>query len=326
MATIHDIAKLANCSARTVSRVLNNSGPVAIGTREKIETLIQENNFQPNMGAQALRNGKKRCIGLIQNSSDSEVNRRRTDTLTQLFSGQDYSLLIHRSRNPEHEEELIRLMKTHCDALIIFTSSNQEESPEMNQLQKESYPFIVIDPPTKVPYPSITIERSNAYRDAVLTLAEKGRKNIALIVETFRQEDRIRGYKKGLEVAQLSFDPKLIIHSEKSYEGGVLSGRSIINQVKSNSIDAILCHNDRIALGIMRSLINHEVKVPEQVSIIGFDNDAYGAYISPSLSSIDQGKDEVGTYIYEQLYQHLDKRLSIQSRTYNTTLIIRESI
>lgn len=326
MKTIHDIAALAGCSARTVSRVFNQSGPVAEKTRQKILSLAEEHHFKPNSQARNLRMGQKKCIGIVQSSADSEVHRHRIDTMTGLFSSSDYALLINRARNEQHEIELVQRMTPQCDALIVFTSLNQSAHPVLDQLQKNAYPFFIVDPAQGMPYPSIYIDRIQGYRQGTLALAEQGRKRIALVTQDFRRNERVQGYKDGLQLADIPFKENLVLHCEKSFEGGKLMGSKIAPQIRAGDIDGILCHNDRIALGLIGQLQKAQLQIPKDVSIIGFDNDAFGSYTTPSLSTVEQGRQEVGVTIYEQVHARLEQGLSLQNCRFSTRLIVRESI
>ncbi len=322
MATIHDIANLAGCSARTVSRVFNDSGPVKNSTRERVLQIAKDMKFQPNIRARGLRTGRNNTIGVIQSSADSEVNRARIDTMTRLFSLADYSLLINRARSFDHELELLDKMKPHCDAIVIFSAMEISAHNHYDTLMEQSYPFMLVDPVVDTNYPSVMINRENGFHDAVLELASRGRKKIALVLQGFRQEPRLRGYRSGLKLAGLQRE--LVFNSQPSFEGGKAVGVEIINNL--SDLDALVCHNDRIALGILHTLSKANIKVPKQVAIMGFDNDRYSAYTNPSLSTIEQGTETIGVYLYEQIHGFLNKGISLQTYNFSTSLVIRDSI
>lgn len=321
MATIHDIARLAECSARTVSRVFNNSGPVRSSTRERVLAVAAEMNYRPNQRARGLRTGRSNTIGVIQNSVDSEVNRARLETMTQLFSTADYSLLINRARSFEHELELLERMQGSCDAMVIFSDIAQSNHPRYDELLRQNYPFMLVDPVVESGYPAVMIDRAAGYCAAVVDLAKRGRSKIALVLQDFRHEPRLDGYRDGLAASGLT--DEIIFETEPSFEGGKKLGAELVAQLAS--FDALLCHNDRIALGIMQSLQVAGVAVPQQVAVMGFDNDRYSAYTTPALSSVEQGTSSVGRYLYEQIHANLEEGGELQTETFSTSLICRDS-
>jgi DNA-binding LacI/PurR family transcriptional regulator len=188
------------------------------------------------------------------------------------------------------------------------------------------YPFFMIDPAQNMPYPKVEVGRRQAFREGTMALADKGRRRIALVTQNFRRQERLVGYREGLELSGLQEDSELIFHCERGFEGGRVVGAQLSARVRAGEIDGLLCHNDRIALGIMQQLHRHGIVIPRDVSIVGFDNDAYGAFTTPSLSTMEQGRQDVGVYIYEQIHGNLEKGLSLQNRHFNAHLIIRESI
>jgi len=156
-------------------------------------------------------------------------------------------------------------------------------------------------------------------------LAAAGRRRIALVIEEFRSADRLAGYREGLAEAGLSFDESLVLRVGKGFLGGRDSASGLLSLKESRGIDSALCHNDKVATGLLSFLRERGVAVPEDIALVGFDDDDYSAYLSPPLTTIAQGGGEVGVYIFEQLFNRLELGSPIASRIYSTSLVLRRS-
>jgi LacI family transcriptional regulator len=325
VSTIKDIAREAACSIRTVSRVLNNASNVNEETRAKVLAITRLRNYSPDPQAQSLKTKRKRTIGVIVNSIASDANGRRIETITRLFNTAGYALLINYADDIAVEEEIMRRFAARTDALIVFTNLQSPRSPVLDDFTARGFPFILVDPPVLGPYPRVAIDRAAGYREAVRHLAAAGRRRIALAIEEFRSADRLSGYREGLAAAGLGFDEGLVLRVGKGFLGGRDAASALIYLKESRGIDAALCHNDRVAAGLLAVLRERGISVPGDIALVGFDDDEYSAYLSPPLTTIAQGGGEVGVYIYEQLFNRLELDSPIASRTYGTSLVLRRS-
>jgi len=323
--TIKDVAKLAGCSIRTVSRVLNNSGIVKDNTREKILRITQDLGFIPDPQAKSLKTKRKYTIGLIHNGITSDVNRQRVETITRLFNIIGYAILINYADNIKLEEEIINKLKVRADALIIFTTMEDASSKILDSMTDEDYPFILVDPVKKVDYPAIYINRITGYKEAVLHLAGKGRKKIALFINSYRSNERIEGYKRGLSESNLEFKKEFVIHSKDNFITNFDDINELYNLIAGNKIDSVICHNDKVAASLMHHLNQKNIKTPDNISVVGFDNDAYAQFALSPLTTIAHPGSELGVYIYEQLHNKLEYNCPIETKTFDTNLIVRMS-
>jgi LacI family transcriptional regulator len=323
--TIKDIAREAACSIRTVSRVLNNASNVNEETRSRVLAVTRLRNYMPDPYAQSLKTKRKRTIGVIVNSVTSDVNRQRIETIARLFNTAGYAILINYADNLAVEEEIVRRFAVRTDALIIFTNLQSPRSSVLDDFAERDFPFILVDPPVRGPYPAVAIDRVSGYREAVRHLASRGRARIALVIEEFRSLDRLRGYRDGLSESGIGYDPALVLRTGKGFPGGWEAAEAVLGLRRTHSIDAVLCHNDKIATGILSFLMNRGARIPEEIALVGFDNDDYSAYLCPPLTTIAQGGSEVGVHIFEQLFNRLELGSAIASRTFDTTLVPRRS-
>jgi LacI family transcriptional regulator len=305
--------------------VLNQAKNVNAETRERVLDVARRRNYAPDPHAQSLKTKRKRTIGVIFNSVASDVNRQRIETLSRLFNTAGYAILISYADDIAVEEELVRRFAVRCDALVIFTNLQAPSSSVLDDFAARGYPFILVDPPARGAYPYIAIDRASGYRDAVRHLVRRGRRSIALVLEEFRSAERLAGYRAGLEDCALAFDPSLVLHCGLGFRGGREIADALLGVSRARAVDAALCQNDKVATGLLSSLQERGRRVPEDLALVGFDNDEYSAYLDPPLSSIAQPGGEVGAYIYEQLFNHLELKSEIRSRTYGASLVVRRS-
>jgi len=325
MNTLKDIAVKAGCSIRTVSRAVNRNGKVSEETRKKILDIANELNYLPDPGARSLKTGKKYTIGLIQNTIDSDVNRIRLETVNSLFNTAGYAMLVNRAANISIEKEIIPELRVRADALIINTNLTQRNLPVFDELKRADYPFILLDPESPTDYPSVYINRLTGYRDAVVHLYEKNKRNMCLILEDNKRTQRIQGFKAGLKHINKRFSEDMIIDTAHGFEGGYNIGYKIKSFIKESGLNGIICQSDEIAAGLLHYLRENSIEIPEEAAIVGFDNDNFSAYTFPPLTTIAQGGNSVGVYIYQQLFNRLEYNIQMQNKNFNTELIIRKS-
>jgi LacI family transcriptional regulator len=304
---------------------MNDAENVRTETRELVQSVAERMGFRPDPNARALKSGRKRLVGIVANAVSSDATLRRIEVISKLFNSAGYAVLIQYADTSEVEESAIRDVAHRCDGLVVFTNLRSSRSPSLDALAADEYPFILVDPPLAVAYPSVRMDRRSGYREAVKYLARRGRSHFLLLIEEFRSSERIVGFKEGLEQASCVFDERMIARTEKGFAGGRAAAAEVARRFASESLDAILCHNDKIALGLMGSLAELGIRVPEDIAVVGFDDDAYAAFVTPALTTIAQGGGDVGAYIFEQLKNRIEYGSPVESRTFGTGIIMRAS-
>jgi len=325
MPTSHEVAAACGVSARTVSRVINDHAHVREDTRKKVLEAATLMRYQPDPNARALQSGRKHIIGIVANAVSSDATLARIEVVSKLFNAAGYAVLVQFADSDAMEAAAVSAVSPRCDALVIFSNLQNPSAPVFDRLAELQYPFILVDPPHATVYPAVHLDRRTGYRDAVRYLAHKGKKQFVLVIEEFRSSERIAGFQEGLAAAGLSFSPSRILKTEKGFSGGLLAAERIEALLVSGQTDAVLCHNDKIALGLLRGLALRQRRVPEDLAVIGFDDDAYGAFVSPPLTTIAPGGGDMGAFIFEQIRNRIEYASPVRSRTFGTGLIIRGS-
>lgn len=325
MPTIHDVAREAGVSARTVSRVMNDAANVREETRVLVRETAERMGFRPDPSARALKSGRTRMVGIVANAVSSDATLRRIEVVSKLFNSAGYAVLVQYADTTEIEEAAIDEVAPRCEGLVVFTNLSSVHSAALDALTGRAYPFILVDPPLAVPYPSVRVDRRSGYREAVKYLAHKGRSRFLLLIEEFRSSERIAGFREGLEQASFAFSDAMIARTGKGFAGGRSATEEVTRRFAAGELDAVLCHNDKLAVGLMGTLMERGVRVPQDIAVVGFDDDAYAAFVSPPLTTIAQGGGDVGAFIFEQLKNRIEYGKPVESRTFGTGIIMRAS-
>jgi len=308
---------------------MNDAANVKSETRRLVRDLAERMDYRPDPAARALKSGRTRVVGIVANAVSSDATQRRIEVVSKLFNAAGYAILVQYADTSAVEESAVLEIAPRCDGLIVFTNLHTERSAAFDSLESASYPFILVDPPISVSYPSLFLDRRSGFREAVKYLAHKGRRRVCLLVEEFRSADRIAGFTEGSMEAGLARSQEDIDRSiewtVKGFSGGRSAGATIIERFRSGLVDAVLCHNDKIALGLISAFRDAGVGVPEDIAVVGFDDDAYSAFVSPPLTTVAQSGGDPAAYIFEQLKNRIEYGTPVETRTFGTGLIQRAS-
>ncbi|MFF2088901.1 LacI family DNA-binding transcriptional regulator [Paenibacillus sp. NPDC058174] len=333
MVTIKDIAKSAGVSVTTVSRALNGYDDVNEGTRLKIKTIADELGYSPNMAARSLISKKTKTLGLLLSNitRDSSKDNIAYEVLCGINdrSGElDYDLVLF-STTPQKQS--IKSYKTLCqergvDGVIIM--GIRLDDPYLKEIVSSEIPCILIDITLQGPNVAyVTSDNTNGALAAVNHLLDYGHRQIAMI-NGHAQADvsllRLEGYRKALDQAGMVFDETLVLNGQFSEQGGKEAVRRIMTE--RPEVTAIFCASDLMALGALQGVKEMGKKVPDDISIIGFDNIDLTAYCTPALSTVHQFKYELGTAAAQVLIDLLEGKDVSHHVMLATDVIQRESV
>lgn len=285
--TIREIAEKANVSISTVSRVINGTANVREKRRRRVEQVIEEHNFQPSTIARQLGKGKSQSIGIITQYLPTQVFTEAIHSFVSDLEKLGYSAVLGDANfNAEQEKKLTHIFIEHgFDGMVIIGSMQTEA--ELLSLKKKIPLTLLLKH-----YPSLSkhcfaIDNQASAEIAVSHLVELGHRRIAHITGHLHEHDaqeRIIGYKKSLENANIPFDPTLLIEGDFSTE----SGKKAIHHLLKEKIpfSALFCSNDNMAIGANQALSEAGYHVPKDVSLVGHDNMHISQYITPALTTI----------------------------------------
>ncbi|WP_239617818.1 LacI family DNA-binding transcriptional regulator [Cohnella mopanensis] len=333
MATIKDIAKKAGVSVTTVSRALNGYDDVNEDTRKKIKQVALELSYSPNAVARSLVSKKTRTIGLII----SDINRAGAKDafayevlcgINDRAGDLNYDLLLF-STNPskQMEKSYTALCKERNVEGAILSGLRLDDPYLQEVIEQNSFPCVLIDiPKTGENVAHVTSDSRVGAAMAVRHLLENGHRHIAMINghnQAFVSRERFEGYKEALEQYGISANEELAYDGKFSEDGGAEAMYQIL--IRNPDVTAVFCASDLMALGAMRTLERMGRKVPDDVSIIGFDDISISAYCSPKLTTIRQDKYELGYQAAQLLIDMLENRTDNRKLLLNNQLIVRES-
>lgn len=290
--TINSVAKHAGVSKKTVSRVLNKEPNVSEATREKVEQAFKELNYRPNPIARGLAHNRSFIIGcLYDNPSKSYITRVQSGAL-EACQKYHYNLLIHpcELRGEPLIDNIDTLMSTSRLDGIVLTPPFSDNPELVAHLKARNIPYARVAP-VVLDDDSISIKSNDtqaAYEITNLLLA-LGHKEIAFIKghpDHSATEARFKGYEKALNDSSIEINSSLVAEGNFSYHSGEDSARKILES--KNRPSAVFASNDYMAAAVLKVASQMSLRVPEQLSIAGFDNAPIARHIWPGLTTIAQ--------------------------------------
>jgi DNA-binding LacI/PurR family transcriptional regulator len=292
--TIKDVARAAGVNPSTVSRVIADSPRISAKTKEKVLKVMEQLDYHPNAIARSLASRSTKTIGVIMPHSMDQVFLNpffteviRGISVSALARGY-YVLLSTGSTGDEEHRAISRLInERRVDGLILLTSRLSDKSIE--SLRKERFPFVVVGKPSKAEDVNwVDNDNREASFQAAEHLIKLGHERIGFIGGDFSYVvigERFRGYKKALDYHGISFDKELLCLDEFAEEGGYRAAGRLL--ALKNPPTAILAADDLMAFGAMRAIKERGLSIPDDISIIGFNDTPLAAYMDPPLSSVE---------------------------------------
>ncbi|WKG32358.1 LacI family DNA-binding transcriptional regulator [Priestia aryabhattai] len=329
MPTIYDVAKLSGLSKTTVSRVINNHSYVSEEKKNRVLKAMKELNYTPNPSARKLRGQVTTTVGVIVPKIINPFFSYLVDSIEQVAYKKGYHVLIFQS-NEDKEKELafLNLLKTKQVDGIIMTSIENDWS--LIEPFTEYGPILLCN--EYVNNANVPIVRLNQYKGAyigVKHLLEKGHRKIGyctggLFAEEGKDKDRNQGYQKALQEAGIQPDPKWIFVNQHSIE----DGKQVVKKILSmeDRPTAIFTGSDEIAGGMMIEAKESGLSIPNDLAIIGFDDQPLAQMLDPKLTTIRQPIDQMGIKAMEILIDMLnDSESKVETFELPIELVVRSS-
>lgn len=331
--TIKDIARLANVSVATVSKVMNKKDEdISELTRQKVLEIAKKENYIPNLMARSLVTKKTNTIGLIipdiSNPFFPELARGAEDKANEL----GYSMIICNTDNDvKKEKKYVKMLAEKMIDGVILTQSLKTTGEE-DVAASCSFPMVLVDRDVTSPFVKgklIVNDFKGSYL-ATKYLIDKNHKEILFIggpQKIKNTSNRYNGYVHALKESNLILKESYADFGEYNSEFGYKSIKNYIE--KKIPFSAVVCGNDLIAIGVIKRLKEHGIKVPKEVAVLGFDDIYLAQYIEPALSTVALPSYDMGVAAVELLINSLENKHScsnsIEIREMNTILKIRES-
>ncbi len=324
--TIQDIAREANVSISTVSRVLNNGAAVADEKKEAVFKAVDKLNYRPNIFAQGLASGQSKTIGVLTPSVSSPFYGEMMRGIIEGLTSSGYSVLFSEVFwSLERERQAIQnLMARRIDGLIML---NGESSAEMLLNINDQIPLIIIGRTLPdLPDRCLRINDFEGAYNATKYLIDYGHRRIVHITGLLSHQDaseRLAGYCQALQDNSIEFDNNLVIEGDFTEKSGLLTVQTLL--LRGQTFSAIFAANDQMAYGARLALYRQGVRVPDDISLIGFDDQLGSAYMIPPLTTVRFPAVEMGQTAARAVLDLL-KGKSFTPTQFKANLILRESV
>ncbi|WP_264158700.1 LacI family DNA-binding transcriptional regulator [Cellulomonas iranensis] len=310
---MHDVAQLAGVSNKTVSNVVNDHPHVSPETRARVQRAIDELGYRPNLSARGLRSGRTGVIGLAVPQLRQPYFAELADAVIAAAERRGLSVIIGQAgADRAHETAVLANGLRQTDGLLF--SPEHLGTEDRGLLDDVTYPLVLLG--ERIfggPNDHVTMHNVEGARAAVEHLLSLGRRRIAVVgahpdrrTGQMRPSDlRVRGYREALTVAGVPEDPRLeVVVAPWLPVNGVEAMRELI--ASGVEFDAVLALNDSLAIGVLRALAEAGRRVPDDVAVIGFDAIADGRFTTPSLSTVDPGREEIAETAVAMLVERIE--------------------
>lgn len=330
--TIHDIANKLNVTASTVSRALNDHPKISASTKKLVRQMAKELSYQPNSLAAALRNGRSNIVGVIVPQADRNFFSAVINGIEEVVNKAGYNVIICQSNDSLEKEKsnLRALLEAQVDGILVSYAKETTDFTHYQKIIKKGVPLILFDRQDEsLNTGAVVIDDYLGAYKATEHLIEQGCRRIVHFsgpenVSIYRE--RRRGYEEALKRHKIDFDNELIIHSNLKLADGRQHGHDIAQW--KHLPDAIFSASDYSAMGAIESLKKHNVKIPDQIAVVGFSNESFTSFVDPGLSTVDQHSKKMGQFAAQLFLDQIKSNgtaLTAQKTVLTPELIIRGS-
>jgi LacI family transcriptional regulator len=329
MATIYEVSKLAGVSLATVSRVINDSDLVSPRTRKKVEVAMQELGYQPNSIAQSLASRRTNSVGVLVPMFYGPFYGEMLSGIEEELRKESKQVVITSGHSEEASERsaIDFLLSRRCDALILQIDALSNEY--LLELGHGPVPFVLLDRfIPELPERCICLDNELGGYLAARAVTVLGHEQIAYISGPLWKEDataRLEGHKRALQESGIEFDPELLFEGNFQESGGYQGMKKLLRTGKSFSV--VVCANDEMAAGALGIIREQEINVPDEMSVMGFDNVFFARYFRPKLSTVEFPVREMGQmaarYIMREVYGKED---AVIKNLFKPEVVMRSSV
>ncbi len=326
--TIREVAQKAGVSVATVSRYINRNAPISKDVAERLKLVMTELRYVPHAAARQLASQKTRVVGLLLNTLHNDFFVPLLNGIEAVVRKHEYNLVIATylidSRNMPPP-----IGPHNTDGMLVFSDGLSDD--DLISLNARKFPMVLVHrtAPDSLKIPSVTVENKKISFEIIDHLIKiHGRKRIMLLRGPINQEDsywRETGYRSALEANGIPFDEKLVLNGDFERNTAYKVLNEFIAAEKQVSFDAIFTGDDDAAIGVLTALRENDYRVPEDVSVVGFDDLGFSAFLTPPLTTVSAPTETVGRIAAERLFSLFDKQFQEEDILLPTELIIRRS-
>jgi LacI family transcriptional regulator len=327
MPTIYDVARHAGVSPATVSRVLNGRSTVDAGLRDRVNAAAAQLGYRPNSLARNLRRSTTNLWAVVISDIDNPFFTALVRGVEDVGQGLGYSVVLCNSdENPDKEADYLRALL--ADQISGFIVSPTSRTENLAALHEAGRAVVAIDRrPRNLAVDTVLVDNEHGAREATTHLIEQGFRRIACITGPARLSTasrRLRGYRSALRAAGIEPDPALERHADFRQRGGYTAMANLL--AARPAPDAVFVTNNLMTVGALECLADNDIRIPDQVGVVGFDDVPWATFIRPPLSTVTQPTYELGRTAATLLKARIDDPdRPPETATLHTTLHARAS-
>jgi LacI family transcriptional regulator len=304
--SIADVAREAGVSRQTVSRALNNKGEISSATLQRVREVIDRLDYRPSSIARGLATHHTRTIGLvvpdIANPFFADISRGADDTA----QAAGYSLLLCNSvEDSDREADLLRTLEQRAVDGVVLCSSRLPDNM-LAELTRRHDAVVLINR-IMIGSGSVCVDDARGSVLVVEHLLRSGRRRIGLLAgpqRSYSSRERVRGYAEGMAALDSGLNPALTLRCEHpDVDGGYHAARSLL--IMGAQVDALVCHNDLVAIGVLRACAELGVRVPDDVAVTGADDILLARLVTPALTTLRSDRQAIGAAALRMLLDRL---------------------
>ena len=327
---IREIARRAKVSTATVSRTINRVPTVDPQLAKRVWKVVQELGYYPNTQARALVSGRSRIFGLIVSEIINPFFPEIVQSFEDIAVQHNYEILLTSTvHDPKRMEASVRRMiERRVEGVAILTFGMEESL--LDDLRFRKVPLVFVDVGPRVPHVSnIKINYEHGIRQAVQHLAALRHERIAFVTGPLTLKSalaRKTAFEESLREIGMIVDPHLVVEGDHTMEGGMRALALLANMAERPT--AIMCSNDMTAIGVMREAFDYGISIPQELSVIGFDDVRLAQFIIPPLTSIQMSQSEIARLAFTALITEVQRETPSPNGTeylLQTNLVLRKS-
>ena len=327
---IREIAKRAKVSTATVSRTINRVPTVDRQLAKRVWKVVEELGYYPNTQARALVSGKTRIFGLVVSEITNPFFPEIVQSFEDIAVQHNYEILLTSTvHDPKRMESSVRrMLERRVEGVAILTFGMEEALLEGLRFRKVPLVFVDVGPPV-AHVSNIKINYGSGIRQAVQHLAALRHEQIAFVTGPLKLKSakaRKDAFEESLREIGIHPDPELMIEGDHTMEGGI---RALTHLLKRKTLpSAIMCSNDLTAIGVIREAYEYGIPVPQDLSVVGFDDVRLAQFITPPLTTIRMSQSELARLAFKALLTEVEREGVAEHGTeyaLDTDLVLRKS-
>jgi LacI family transcriptional regulator len=326
--TINDVARRADVSNMTVSRVVTGNGYVSAKTRKRVEAAIEELGYQPNAAAKSMRTKSTQSIGFILPDLANTAHALVAQTAEGLLAQQGYRMILGSTGySAEREAQFFSSSQQNTVDGVIAVITDETQTSIHDLIQKSRVPIVVLDRDLPFPVDTVYSEDRSCIRDVVQYLARLGHKRIALMTCPLKARPgrlRYQAFNEALEEMGLDPDPSLVRLRHQISSNGYQATLELLKTPRAPT--ALIVAADQLTFGALRAIKELGLRIPQDISLVGSDEGFISSVVNPPLTVIWRDMQQVGTHAANMLLARLaDESQPALAATVRSEVILRQS-